>query len=156
MNESKDQFSRSAYVRKTNDQDVERRIRTQHEYRHALPARKNAPLALRVVDVEPDSLAARLGIVRGEEFLEVDGQPLVDVIDFQFRVAVFGETVSIRTRTRTVEFVREEYEAFGAEFEPIEPLVCDNDSHFFKSCSYLWLSQNIMFKPITKVLAGNS
>lgn len=136
MNESKDQFSRSAYVRKTNDQDVERRIRAQHEYRHAPPARKNAPLALRVVDVEPDSLAARLGIVRGEEFLEVDGQPLVDVIDFQFRVAVFGEKVSIRTRSRTVEFVRDEHEAFGAEFEPIEPLVCDND------CVFCFVHQN--------------
>jgi putative radical SAM enzyme (TIGR03279 family) len=132
----KKQFSRSAYVRKTNDQDVERRIRTRHEYRHAPPARKNASVALRVVDVEPGSLAARLGIVPGEEILEVNKQPVLDVIDFQFRVATFGAPVSMTTRTRAIEFVREEYEAFGAEFEPIEPLVCDND------CVFCFVHQN--------------
>lgn len=136
MSSSKRPFSRSAYVRKTNDQDVERRIRTQHEYRHAMPARKNRSVRLRVVDVEPDSLAARLGIAAGEEILEVNGEPLLDPIDFQFRTAVFGEPVTIRTRTRTVGFVREEYESFGAEFEPIEPLVCDND------CVFCFVHQN--------------
>ena len=133
---SKRPFSRSAYVRKTNDQDIERRIRTEHEYRHAMPARKNAPAALRVVDVEPGSVADRLGLRPGEEILEVDGEPVVDVIDFQFRVAVFDEPVTIRTRTRRMDFVREEYEGFGAEFEPIEPLVCDND------CVFCFVHQN--------------
>jgi putative radical SAM enzyme (TIGR03279 family) len=136
MDSPKRQFSPSAYVRKTNDQDVERRIRAQHEYRHAMPARKNASVVLRVVDVEPGSLAARLGFSPGEEILEVNGEPLLDVIDFQFRVAVFGEPLSIRTRARTVECVREEYESFGAEFEPIEPLVCDND------CVFCFVHQN--------------
>jgi hypothetical protein len=49
MGPVKRRFSESAYVRKTNDQDVERRIRARHEYRHAMPARRNAvsPLARR-------------------------------------------------------------------------------------------------------------
>lgn len=136
MGSSKRQFSPSAYVRKGNDQDIERRIRTQHEYRHAMPARKNTPVALRVLAVEPDSVAARLGLAPGEEIVEVDGDPVLDVIDFQFRTAVFREPVSIRTRSRTLEFVREEYETFGAEFEPIEPLVCDND------CVFCFVHQN--------------
>lgn len=136
MEPPKRRFSRSAYVRKTNDQDVERRIRTQHEYRHAKPARKNAASALRVVSVEPHSVAARLGLEPGEEILEVDGVPVIDVIDFQFRVADFGRPVALETRTRTLRFVREEFEAFGVEFEPIEPLVCDND------CVFCFVHQN--------------
>lgn len=136
MGPAKRPFSRSAYVRKTNDQDVERRIRTQHEYRHAMPARKNAASGLRVVSVEPDSVAARLDLEPGEEILEVDGFPVLDVIDFQFRVADFGRSVALKTRTRTLRFVREEFEAFGVEFEPIEPLVCDND------CVFCFVHQN--------------
>jgi putative radical SAM enzyme (TIGR03279 family) len=136
MGPVKRRFSQSAYVRKTNDQDVERRIRTQHEYRHAPPARKNANSALRVVSVEPGSVAARIDLRAGEEILELDGSPVVDAIDFQFRVADFGRPVALKTRTRTLRFVREEFEAFGVEFEPIEPLVCDND------CVFCFVHQN--------------
>lgn len=136
MDPAKRPFSRSAYVRKTNDQDVERRIRTQHEYRHATPARKNATSALRVVSVEPDSVAARIDLRAGEDILELDGSPVIDPIDFQFRVADFGRRMTLKTRTRTLRFVREEFEAFGVEFEPIEPLVCDND------CVFCFVHQN--------------
>lgn len=130
-------FSRSAYVRKANDQELERRIvRTQHEYRHAMPARKNASARLRVVEVEPGSIAHRAGLVAGEEILEVNGQPVLDAIDFQFRVAAFGEPISIRTDRRYFEVIREEYESFGAGFEAIEPLVCDND------CVFCFVHQN--------------
>lgn len=132
----KDQFSRSAYVRKVADQDLERRIRTQHEYRQATPARKNAPAGLRVAEVAPGSVAARLGIQPGEEILEVNGLPVIDAIDFQYQVASFGELTSIRTQARRVDFVRQEYENFGLEFEPIEPLVCDND------CVFCFVHQN--------------
>jgi putative radical SAM enzyme (TIGR03279 family) len=86
--------------------------------------------------VEPDSVAARHGLQSGDEIIEVDSRPLLDVIDFQFRVSVFGEPVSIRTSRGDFEFVREEYESFGAEFEPIEPLVCDND------CVFCFVHQN--------------
>jgi putative radical SAM enzyme (TIGR03279 family) len=132
----KDQFSSSAYVRKTNDQDVERRIRAQHEYRHAPPAKKTRTAPVRVLSVEPRSLAGRIGLEAGDEVLEINGQPLLDVVDFQFRMASFGERMSVRTRDRTFRFVRREWESLGAEFEPIEPLVCDND------CVFCFVHQN--------------
>ena len=132
----KKQFSDSAYVRKTNDLDVERKIRTQHEYRHAMPARKGASASMRIVSLDPGSVASRIGLEVGDEIVEVNGEPLMDVIDLQFKVAAFDEPVSLRTRDRTFEFVREEWESFGAEFEPIEPLVCDND------CVFCFVHQN--------------
>jgi putative radical SAM enzyme (TIGR03279 family) len=134
--DTKRPFSSSAYVRKTNDQDVERTIRAQHEYRHAPPTKRATPLALRVLQVEPDSLAGRIGLIEGDEVLELNGRPLLDVLDFQFRIADFGEPMAIRTRRGLIEFVRDEWESVGAEFEPIEPLVCDND------CVFCFVHQN--------------
>ncbi len=132
----KKQFSTSAYVRRTNDQDVARKISAQHEYRHAPPARKTTGQPLRVLSVDRPSLAERIGLKPGDEVLELNGNPLLDVIDFQFRVAGVGERMSLRTQDRTLRFVRREWEDFGVEFEPIEPLVCDND------CVFCFVHQN--------------
>ena len=134
--EAKRPFSSGAYVRKANDQDLERKIRARHEYRHAPPAKKGSSSALRVLRVDAGSLSARIGLRPGDEVLEVNGSPLDDVIDFQFRMASFGEPMTLRTRARTFEFVRDEWEGIGAEFEPIEPLVCDND------CVFCFVHQN--------------
>jgi putative radical SAM enzyme (TIGR03279 family) len=132
----KKQFSAGAYVRKTHDQDVERKISAQHEYRHAPPTHKGASPSLRILNVDPESLAARIGLRSGDQILEVNGTRPRDVIDFQFQLACFGERISIRTERRTVEFVREEWESFGVELEPIEPWVCDND------CVFCFVHQN--------------
>ena len=136
MDSSKEQFSSSAYVRKANDQDVERKIKAQHEYRHAPPTKKGGTTAVRVLDVEADSLASRIGLTPGDEILEVNGEPLLDVIDLQFKLADFDAPMTLRTRKGVLEFVREEWEGLGAEFEPIEPLVCDND------CVFCFVHQN--------------
>ncbi len=136
MDRPKTPFSSSAYVRKTNDQDMERKIRAQHEYRHAPPTKKGTPVSIRVLQVEPHSLAGRIGLRAGDEVVEINGEPLLDVIDLQFKLADFGEPMSIRTRDRVLEFVRDEWESVGAEFEPIEPLVCDND------CVFCFVHQN--------------
>ena len=132
----KDRYSSSAYVRKTNDQDVERRIRAQHEYRHAPPTSRTRPSAVRVLSVEPQSLASRIGLRAGEEIVEINDVPVLDVIDVQFRMAAFDQRISLRTRDRTLAFTRREWEALGVEFEPIEPLVCDND------CVFCFVHQN--------------
>ncbi len=132
----KDRYSSSAYVRKTNDQDIERRMRAPHEYRHAPPTSKARPSAVRVLSVEPRSLAGRVGLRPGDEIVEINGRPVLDVVDVQFRMAAFDEGMSLRTEDRTLTFIRREWEALGAEFEPIEPLVCDND------CVFCFVHQN--------------
>ncbi len=133
---AKKQFSSSAYVRKANDQDLARKMSAQHEYRHAPPTHKGASAPLQILGVEPESLAARIGLQAGDEIVEVNGTPPKDVIDLQFQMAVFGEPVSLRTRRQTHEFVREEWESLGVELEPIEPWVCDND------CVFCFVHQN--------------
>jgi putative radical SAM enzyme (TIGR03279 family) len=134
---TKKQFSTSAYVRKGNDQDFERQaLKAVHEYRHAPAHRGLDAQRLRVLSVDPGSLAERIGLKAGDVIEEIDGKPLLDVIDFQFRAATIGRRTSIKTQQRTISFVRREWESFGLEFEPIEPMTCANQ------CVFCFVHQN--------------
>jgi putative radical SAM enzyme (TIGR03279 family) len=126
-------FSSSAYVRKANDQDL---IKAVHEYRHAPAHRTSDAQRLRVLSVDPGSLAERVGLQPGDEILEVNGRPLLDVVDFQFQAAMVGRRITVRTQRGTKTFVRREWESFGLEFEPIEPMVCANQ------CVFCFVHQN--------------
>ena len=130
---SKKQFSASAYVRKANDQDL---IKAQHEYRYAPPHRSQELQKLRVLSVEPDSVASRIGLKPGDEIRELNDKPLVDAIDFQFNAGMVGRRTSITTQERKITFVRRERESFGLEFEPIEPMTCKNQ------CVFCFVHQN--------------
>jgi len=125
MTATKKQFSASAYVKKA-----------QHEYRDAMPNRSGEPQKLRVLAVDPGSLAARIGLQTGDEIIELNGKPLLDVIDFQFQAATIGRRTTIRTQDRQFTFVRREWESFGLEFEPIEPMTCANQ------CVFCFVHQN--------------
>ncbi len=132
MTTHKKQFSASAYVRKGHDQDIERQIiKAQHEYRDA-PAHRKADTGqkLRVLSVDAESVAGRIGLKAGDEIHELNGKPLLDAIDFQFQAGAVGRRTTIRTQDRTLTFVRREWESFGLEFEPIEPMTCTNQCVF--------------------------
>jgi putative radical SAM enzyme (TIGR03279 family) len=122
---SKKQFSSSAYVKKA-----------VHEYREAPAHRVGEAQKLRVVSVEPGSLAARIGLKAGDEIRELNGKPLLDVIDFQFNAATIGRRTTITTQEKKFSFVRREWESFGLEFEAIEPLTCKNQ------CVFCFVHQN--------------
>src|SRR5262245_17059867 len=125
MIETKKQFSASAYVRKA-----------VHEYRDA-PAHRGADAqTLKVIFVEPGSVASRIGLKPGDEIRELNGKPLLDVIDFQFSAANIGRRTTIQTQDRKIAFVRREWESFGLEFEPIEPMTCKNQ------CVFCFVHQN--------------
>src|SRR2546425_8340655 len=125
MSNTKKQFSASAYVRKA-----------VHEYRDAPAHRGSAGQKLRVVSVESGSVAERIGLKPGDEIHELNGKPLADVIDFQFNAANIGRRTTIQTQDRTITFVRREWDSFGLEFEPIEPLTCKNQ------CVFCFVHQN--------------
>ncbi len=125
---TKKQFSSSAYV--------QNRQKAVHEYRYAPAHRTNDSQRLRVLSVDPESLAERVGLKPGDEILALNGKPLLDPIDFQFNAATVGRRTTIQTQDRTVTFVRREWESFGLEFEPIEPMVCANQ------CVFCFVHQN--------------
>src|SRR5215471_11649953 len=125
MTSTKKQFSASAYVKKA-----------VHEYRDAPAHRGSEAQRLRVVAVESGSLADRVGLKTGDEIHELNGKPLLDVIDFHFNAANIGRRSTIRTQDRTITFVRREWESFGLEFEAIEPMTCKNQ------CVFCFVHQN--------------
>src|SRR4029450_6830727 len=122
---SKKQFSSSAYVKKA-----------VHEYREAPAHRTGEAQRLRVLSVEPGSLATLIGLKAGDEIHELNGKPLLDVIDFQFNAATIGRRTTIQTQDRKITFVRKEGGAFGLEFEAIEPMTCKNQ------CVFCFVHQN--------------
>jgi putative radical SAM enzyme (TIGR03279 family) len=126
-------FSASAYVRKANDQDL---VKAVHEYRFAPRHRGTEAQVLRVQSVEPDSLAERIGLQPGDTISELNGKALLDPVDFQFQAATLGRRMTIRTQDGVRTFVRREWENFGVEFEPIEPLTCQNN------CVFCFVHQN--------------
>ncbi|HLQ78352.1 MAG TPA: DUF512 domain-containing protein, partial [Terriglobia bacterium] len=132
MSGAKKPFSASAYVRKSEP------LKAIHEYRHAPAHRGTDVQRLRVVAVDPESLASRIGLKPGDEIVELNGKPLLDVIDFQFQAASIGRRTTIKTSERTITFVRREWEPFGLEFESIEPMTCANQ------CVFCFVHQNPM------------
>src|SRR5262245_58467619 len=130
---TKKPFSASAYVRKGNDQDL---LKAVHEYRFAPRHKGSEPQPLRVLSVEPGSLAERIGLQPDDTILELNGKPLLDPVDFQFQVATVGRRMSIKTQRGAKTFVRREWESFGLEFEAIEPLTCENN------CVFCFVHQN--------------
>jgi putative radical SAM enzyme (TIGR03279 family) len=130
---TKKPFSASAYVRKGNDQDL---LKAVHEYRFAPRHRGSDTQPLNVLSVDPGSLAERIGLQPGDTILEFNGKPLLDPVDFQFQAAVVGRRLSIKTQRGVRTFVRRDWETFGLEFEPIEPLTCENN------CVFCFVHQN--------------
>jgi putative radical SAM enzyme (TIGR03279 family) len=125
MSTVKKQFSASAYVKKA-----------VHEYRDAPAHRGSDGQRLRVLGVEPGSVAERIGLKAGDEIHELNGKPLLDAIDFQFNAANIGRRTTLTTQDRKITFVRREWESFGLEFEAIEPMTCKNQ------CVFCFVHQN--------------
>lgn len=130
---SKKPFSASAYVRKGNDQDL---LKAVHEYRFAPRHRGSETQPLRILSIEPDSVAERIGLEPGDTISELNGKVLLDPVDFQFQSAVLGRRMTIKTQRGNITFVRREWEPLGVEFEAIEPLTCQNN------CVFCFVHQN--------------
>lgn len=73
----------------------------------------------RVSDVLPGTPAERFGIVRGDTLLCIDGEPVIDLVDYEYLTANACICLSLRNdegTDRTVQVQKEDYEPLGLSF----------------------------------------
>jgi putative radical SAM enzyme (TIGR03279 family) len=88
---------------------------------------------VRVLRVQPDSIAAELGITPGTELLSVDGRPLEDFLDWEFLTAddAFELEAKLSDGEHVVfEIEREGGDPMGIELEPPNVRRCANRCEF--------------------------
>jgi putative radical SAM enzyme (TIGR03279 family) len=88
---------------------------------------------VRVARVQPDSVAAELGIVPGTEILSVDGRAIADFLDWEFLSAEEEVAVELRQPDGEVvvfEVERPELEPWGIMLEPPRVRQCANRCEF--------------------------
>ena len=93
---------------------------------------------MKIVAVEPDSIARELGILPGDELLEINSERVRDSIDLRFheddaevslKIARGGEVV-------VYDIEKEEGERVGIDLEEMKVLSCGND------CIFCFVDQN--------------
>jgi putative radical SAM enzyme (TIGR03279 family) len=93
---------------------------------------------MKIVQVEPDSIAGDLGIRPGDELLEVNGHRVQDSIDLRFHEAEAEVSLKIaRDGAITIyDIEKEGSEEIGIELEEMKILSCGND------CIFCFVDQN--------------
>ena len=88
---------------------------------------------VRVARVQPDSVAAELGILPGTEILSVDGRAIADFLDWEFLSAEDVVTIELKQpdgEVVVVEVERPELEPWGIMLEPPKVRQCANRCEF--------------------------
>lgn len=93
---------------------------------------------MKIVAVHPESIAQDLGLVGGDELLEMNGQRVQDNIDYRF---LEGEPeVSLKVirggEVQIFDIEKDEGEPLGIELEEMKVLSCGND------CIFCFVDQN--------------
>jgi putative radical SAM enzyme (TIGR03279 family) len=88
---------------------------------------------IEIVDVLPDSTAAKYGLKRGDRIVSVNGRAIRDSIDFQFLAS--DERLSLQVRKpdgtlRTIRIVKEPDDTLGIQFGPFTIRQCRNKCIF--------------------------
>lgn len=80
---------------------------------------KHALMGQRIVSVDQDSPAERFGLHVGDQLLSIDGEPVIDIIDYEFLTANGSLRLKVADpsgQERTVSIRKEEYEPLGLSF----------------------------------------
>ncbi len=93
---------------------------------------------MKITMVEPESIASEIGILIGDELLEVNGKRVFDSIDYRFRESDAAVSLKIaREREVTIyDIEKDEGERVGIDFEEMKILSCGND------CVFCFVDQN--------------
>lgn len=95
---------------------------------------------IKIIEVEPDSLAAELELEAGDRVWTINGKRVRDALDFKFLTAgeeeLTLEVVKADGEEWQLEVEKENSEAWGIDFEPMTPRQCGND------CVFCFIQQN--------------
>ncbi len=95
---------------------------------------------IKIIGVEPGSLAAELDLEIGDRVWTVNGRRVRDALDFKFLTSgedeLTIEVVKAGGEEWRIEVEKDESEAWGVSFEPMTPRQCGND------CVFCFIQQN--------------
>jgi putative radical SAM enzyme (TIGR03279 family) len=95
---------------------------------------------IRIIEVEPDSLAAELELAPGDRVWMVNERRVRDALDFRFLTAgeesLSLEVIRENGEEWRLEVEKDESERWGVQFEPMTPRQCGND------CIFCFIQQN--------------
>jgi len=95
---------------------------------------------IKIIEVEPNSLAAELELAIGDRVWMVNGKRVRDALDFKFMTSgeeeLTLEVIKADGEEWQLEVEKDESEAWGIEFEPMTPRQCGND------CIFCFIQQN--------------
>ena len=95
---------------------------------------------IKIIEVEPDSLAAELDLEAGDRVWTINGRRVRDALDFKFLTAgeedLTLEIVKADGEEWQIEVEKDETESWGIDFEPMTPRQCGND------CVFCFIQQN--------------
>jgi len=95
---------------------------------------------IKIIGVEPDSLAAELKLETGDRVWTINGRRVRDALDFKFLTSgeedLTLEVVKTDGEEWRIEVEKDDGESWGVEFEPMTPRQCGND------CVFCFIQQN--------------
>jgi len=93
---------------------------------------------MKITLVEPQSIAAELGIQIGDELLEVNGRPVRDIIDYRFYESDKRISLKMASKNQVIiyDIEKDEGDRVGIDFEEMKILSCGND------CIFCFVDQN--------------
>lgn len=95
---------------------------------------------IKIIGVEPDSLAAELELEIGDRVWTINGRRVRDALDFKFLTSgeeeLTLEVVKVDGEEWQVDVEKDESESWGIDFEPMTPRQCGND------CVFCFIQQN--------------
>ena len=93
---------------------------------------------MKITAVQPDSIAAELGLQVGDRVLRINGQPVRDIIDYRFLVTEECVEMEVLHDGQKVLFeIEKDFDDdLGVEFEELKIRFCGND------CPFCFVDQN--------------
>ena len=93
---------------------------------------------MKIIAIEPESIASELGLQPGDELLEINGERVRDHLDFRFHEGDENLTLKIARSGEVILFdiEKRDGERIGMNFEEMRILSCGND------CIFCFVDQN--------------